>query len=94
MNVAKSKKTDHIKHFRCHQVKGHEEFKSKGKMEELQQPTFKLAFKKLRKFPKESLTATTKTGRIVEFIIPDDQPLLVIQNVGFFCLFEYLKKAM
>ena len=73
-----------IKHLKTRHAKEHDEFKSKGKRkDELQQQTLETAFQRREKFPKDSPKATKITDKIVEFIVLDDQPLSVVENVGF-----------
>lgn len=92
-NVANFNTSNLIKHLKTRHTKEHDEFtKAKGKKkDELQQKTLETAFQRQDKFPKDSQKATKITDKIVEFIVLDDQPLSVVENVGFHRLTEHLE---
>ncbi|XP_052393278.1 zinc finger BED domain-containing protein 4-like [Carassius gibelio] len=92
-NVANFNTSNLIKHLKTRHTKEHDEFtKAKGKKkDELQQQTLETAFQRRDKFTKDSQKATKITDKIVEFIVLDDQPLSVVENVGFRRLMEHLE---
>ena len=91
-SVANFNTSNLIKHLKTRHAKEHDKYKSKGKRkDELQQQTLETAFQRREKFPKDSPKATKITDKIVEFIVLDDQPLSVVENVGFRRLMEHLE---
>ncbi|KAI2649262.1 Zinc finger BED domain-containing protein 4 [Labeo rohita] len=55
------------------------------------QQTLEASFKQREKFSQDSQRAIKITDRIIEFIVLDDQPLSVVENVGFRRLIEHLE---
>ena len=53
--------------------------------------TVKFTFQKLQKVPKESQKPRGLWDKTVKFIVLDDQPLSVVENVGFHCTIEHLE---
>ena len=90
-SVANFNTSNLIKHLKTRHAKEHDEFtKVKGKKkDELQQQTLETAFHRRDKFPKDSQKATKITDKILEFIVLDDQPLSVVENVGFRRVMEH-----
>lgn len=74
-----------IKHLKTLHAKEHDEFTKakRKKIDKLQQQTLETAFKRQDKFP--------KSAKKQQFIVMDDQPLSVFENVGFRHLMEHLE---
>ncbi|XP_065109329.1 zinc finger BED domain-containing protein 4-like [Paramisgurnus dabryanus] len=88
--------TNLIKHLQKHHVKQYEEFKQttsakKKSVPQQQQQTLREAIEKREKLAPESNKAKLITEKVTEFIVLDDQPLSVVENVGFRRLMECLE---
>ncbi|KAI7792535.1 putative zinc finger BED domain-containing protein 4-like [Triplophysa rosa] len=84
--------TNLIKHLHKHHLKQYEEFmqttSAKKKSVPLQQ-TLQEVIQKLQKLTPESNKAKLITEKVTEFIVLDDQPLSVVENMGFQRLCRY-----
>lgn len=86
--------TNLIKHLQKHHGKEYEEFlqsTSTKKKSEPRQQSLQETILKREKLPTESKKAKVITEKVIEFILLDDQPLSVVENVGFRRLVEHLE---
>ena len=86
--------TNLIKHLKKHHGKEYSEFiqaTSAKKKSAPQQPTLIETIQKLEKLPPGSNKAKLITDKVAKFIVLDDQPLSVVENVGFRRLMEHLE---
>ncbi|XP_023694531.2 zinc finger BED domain-containing protein 4-like isoform X2 [Paramormyrops kingsleyae] len=93
-SVAVYNTTNLIKHLKNHHTEEHEEFrqaKQKKDEESKKQLTLPEAYSRHEKLPNNSPKAAKITEKVLEFIVLDDQPLSVVDNVGFRRLMEYLE---
>ncbi|KAI7814064.1 putative zinc finger BED domain-containing protein 4-like [Triplophysa rosa] len=75
-----------------HHGKDHEEFaQAKRKKDESKQQTLQKAFQRQEKLHKDNKKSVKITEKVVEFIVLDNQPLSVVENVGFRRLMEHLE---
>ncbi len=78
-----------IKHLRTHHNPEYTELaKANAKP---QQPTLTQVFEKQEKMSRENPRAVKITEALTHFIALDDQPLAVVENVGFCCLLGTLE---
>ncbi|KAI2666682.1 Zinc finger BED domain-containing protein 4 [Labeo rohita] len=85
--------TNLIKHLKTRHPVEHDGYtKARTEKDEPRQTqqTLEASFKQREKFSQDSQRAIKITDRIIEFIVLDDQPLSVVENVGFRRLIEHL----
>ncbi|KAL3067486.1 hypothetical protein OYC64_017252 [Pagothenia borchgrevinki] len=90
-NRAMFNTTNLIRHLRSKHLQQHEEYTAATRVTSLKQPTLSETFKRKEKLPQNSDKAQQITAKIAEFIALDDQPLSVVENVGFRRLMEHLE---
>lgn len=91
-SVASYNTTNLIKHLKKHHAKEHEDFLARSQGEgRSRQESLLDSFQKQGKLPADNVKAKAITQKLLNFIVLDDQPLSVVENVGFRSLIEYLQ---
>ena len=83
-----------IKHLKRNHVKEHSDFvqaSTKKQASTGQQQSLEGAFHRRDKYPPDSVKAKAITEKLVEFVALDDQPLSVVDKIGFRRLIEHLE---
>lgn len=85
--------TNLIKHLKRHHVNEYREYEESSKEDNTRWRQVSLAdsFQKLTKLPADNIKAKGITAKLLNFIVLDDQPLSVVENVGFRDLMEHLQ---
>ena len=84
--------TNLIKHLQRHHLKEHQELLAVRQKDETSRQGLLLeSFGKQSKLPADNVKAKAITGKLLNFIVLDDQPLSVVENEGFCSLMEHLQ---
>nr|XP_023657625.1 zinc finger BED domain-containing protein 4-like [Paramormyrops kingsleyae] len=89
--VASYNTTNLIKHLQRFHDKEYQEFMLANREKDTRQQTLVDVFQKRNKFTADNPKAKAITEKLLNFIILDDQPLSVVENVGFSSLLEHLE---